>query len=88
MALMLASPEPGQQVVEPGPTVRRPGRTSAATATSIRRHVFDKLRALDLALGEFQAFLGDGEVIAEATEDRWRRRSSCFLSSGMSHCTW
>ena len=31
-----------------------------------RRHVFDKLRAVDLPLREFQALLGDGEVIAEA----------------------
>ena len=31
-----------------------------------RRHVFDKLRAIDLSLREFQAVLGEGEVIAEA----------------------
>jgi hypothetical protein len=31
-----------------------------------RRHVFDKLRAIDLALREFQEVLGVGEVIAEA----------------------
>jgi len=31
-----------------------------------RRHVFDKLRALDLVLAEFQQLLGSGEVIAEA----------------------
>ena len=31
-----------------------------------RRHVFDKLRAIDLPLSEFQALLGEGEVIAEA----------------------
>jgi len=31
-----------------------------------RRHVFDKLRALDLVLAEFQQLLGHGEVIAEA----------------------
>jgi hypothetical protein len=31
-----------------------------------RRHVFDKLRALDLVLAEFQQLLGEGEVIAEA----------------------
>lgn len=33
-----------------------------------RRHVFEKLRMLDLALAEFQQLLGDGEVIAEASE--------------------
>jgi hypothetical protein len=33
-----------------------------------RRHVFDKLRSLDLGLAEFQQLLGDGEVIAEAPE--------------------
>jgi hypothetical protein len=33
-----------------------------------RRHVFDKLRALDLGLAEFQQLLGTGEVIAEAAE--------------------
>lgn len=31
-----------------------------------RRHVFDKLRAIDLPLREFQSLLDDGEVIAEA----------------------
>jgi hypothetical protein len=31
-----------------------------------RRHVFDKLRAIDLPLREFQSLLSDGEVIAEA----------------------
>jgi hypothetical protein len=31
-----------------------------------RRHVFDKLRAIDLPLREFQALLGEGEVVAEA----------------------
>ena len=30
-----------------------------------RRHAFDKLRALDLVLAEFQQLLGHGEVIAE-----------------------
>lgn len=34
-----------------------------------RRHVFDKLRSLDLALTEFQQLLGSGEVIGEAYED-------------------
>jgi hypothetical protein len=33
-----------------------------------RRHVFDKLRALDLVLAEFQQLLGRGEVIAEAED--------------------
>ncbi|MGB6161739.1 MAG: hypothetical protein WCF33_08865 [Pseudonocardiaceae bacterium] len=33
-----------------------------------RRHVFDKLRALDLVLAEFQQLLGHGEVIAEAED--------------------
>ncbi len=33
-----------------------------------RRHVFDKLRALDLVLAEFQELLGQGEVIADAEE--------------------
>lgn len=31
-----------------------------------RRHAFDKLRAIDLPLREFQALLETGEVIAEA----------------------
>lgn len=31
-----------------------------------RRHAFDKLRAIDLPLREFQALLDGGEVIAEA----------------------
>jgi hypothetical protein len=33
-----------------------------------RRHVFDKLRSIDLSLAEFQELLGEGEVIAEASE--------------------
>jgi len=34
-----------------------------------RRHVFDKLRAIDLVLAEFQELLGRGEVIAEAEDN-------------------
>jgi hypothetical protein len=33
-----------------------------------RRHVFDKLRVLDLLLAEFQQLVGRGEVIAEAED--------------------
>lgn len=33
-----------------------------------RRHVFDKLRSVDLVLAEFQQLLGRGEVIAEAED--------------------
>ncbi len=33
-----------------------------------RRHVFDKLRGLDLVLAEFQQLLGQGEVIADAED--------------------
>ena len=39
-----------------------------------RRHVFDKLRALDLVLAEFQQLLRHGEVIAEAEDGSSERR--------------
>jgi YgiT-type zinc finger domain-containing protein len=39
-----------------------------------RRHVFDKLRALNLVLAEFQQLLGHGEVIAEAEDGSSGRR--------------
>jgi hypothetical protein len=44
-----------------------------------RRHVFDKLRALDLVLAEFQQLLGDGEVIAEAEDGSSERREVVLL---------
>jgi len=34
-----------------------------------RRHVFDKLRAIDLVLAEFQELLGRCEVIAEVEDN-------------------
>jgi len=39
-----------------------------------RRHVFDKLRALDLVLAEFPQVLGQDEVIAEAADRASERR--------------
>lgn len=44
-----------------------------------RRHVFDKLRALDLVLAEFQQVLGQGEVIAEAADRPSERREIVLL---------
>jgi hypothetical protein len=35
-----------------------------------RRHVFDKLRAIDLVLAEFQEILGRGEIIAEVADGK------------------
>lgn len=36
----------------------------------LRAHVFEKIRAIDMTLAEFEALLGTGEVIEEAaTED-------------------
>jgi hypothetical protein len=44
-----------------------------------RRHVFDKLRALDLVLAEFQQLLGRGEVIAEAEDGSAELRELVLL---------
>ena len=44
-----------------------------------RRHLFDKLRSLDLPLGVFQALLGAGEVIAEAIEDALETKELVLL---------
>ena len=44
-----------------------------------RRHVFDKLRALDLVLAEFQQLLGRGDVIAEAEDGSAERREVVLL---------
>jgi hypothetical protein len=42
-------------------------------------HVFDKLRALDLPLAEFQQLLGAGEVIAEAIDEPGQTRELILL---------
>ncbi len=47
-----------------------------------RKHVFDKLRALDLALAEFQQALGEGEVIAEAAEGPLETKELVLLLTG------
>lgn len=44
-----------------------------------RRHVFDKLRVLDLVLAEFQQLLGRGEVIAEVEDDPTELREIVLL---------
>lgn len=44
-----------------------------------RRHVFDKLRALDLVLAEFQQLLEEGEVIAEADDGSAEFREEVVL---------
>jgi hypothetical protein len=44
-----------------------------------RRHVFDKLRAIDLVLAEFQELLGRGEVIAEAEDNLAELREIVLL---------
>jgi hypothetical protein len=44
-----------------------------------RRHVFDKLRAIDLVLAEFQELLGRGEVIAEAEDNPAELREIVLL---------
>jgi hypothetical protein len=44
-----------------------------------RRHVFDKLRAIDLVLAEFQELLGRGEVIAEAEDSPAELREIVLL---------
>jgi hypothetical protein len=42
-------------------------------------HVFDKLRAIDLVLAEFQELLGRGEVIAEAEDNPAELREIVLL---------
>jgi hypothetical protein len=51
-------------------------------------HVFDKVRALDLTLGEFESLL-DPARSSRSTRSRETRsrRSSCY-SSGCGRCTW
>jgi hypothetical protein len=44
-----------------------------------RRHVFDKLRAIDLVLAEFQQLLGGGEIIAEAQDTPEQLREIVLL---------
>lgn len=44
-----------------------------------RRHVFDKLRSVDLVLAEFPQLLGRGEVIAEAEDSPAELREIVLL---------
>lgn len=44
-----------------------------------RRHVFDKLRSVDLVLAEFQQLPGRGEVIAEAEDSPAELREIVLL---------
>ena len=62
--------------VATGPSL---GRMPSASAYKYRPHVFDKVRALDLVLAEFQQLLGRGDVIAEAEDGSFERREVVLL---------
>ena len=44
-----------------------PSRHREGYGVVLTDHVFDKVRSIDMALAEFEALLGDGEVIEETS---------------------